>query len=138
MSDNVTYMNSDPNGLAAMLGGLIEANLQAHPERARLLDRPATFAITATDADVSVTIHLGDGAVKVANGVRGHPHVSVRGSSEDLIGLSSVPLRMGQPDVMSKEGRAVLGKILKGQVKVRGVVMQSGRLRRLNELLSVT
>lgn len=134
----VTYMDQEPNGLAAMLGGLIEANLEAHPERARLLDKPATFAITATDADVSVTIHLGDGAVKVANGVRGRPHLRVRATSEDLIGLSSVPLRMGQPDAMTKEGRAVLGKILKGHVKVNGVVTQSGRLRRLNELLSVT
>ena len=134
----VSYMDEEPNGLAAMLGGLIEANLKAHPERERLLAKPATFAITATDADVSVTIHLGDGAVKVANGVRGHPHVVVRATSEDLMGLSSVPLRMGQPDAMTKEGREVLAKIFKGDVKVKGVVTQSGRLRRLNELLSVT
>jgi hypothetical protein len=134
----VTYLDDEPNGLGAMLGGLIEANLQAHPDRRRLLEKPATFAITATDADVSATIHLGDGAVKVANGVRGHPHVLVRATSEDLLGLSSVPLRMGQPDAMTKEGRAVLGRILKGNLKVKGVVTQSGRLRRLNELLSVT
>jgi hypothetical protein len=64
--------------------------------------------------------------------------VVVRATSEDLMGLSSVPLRMGQPDVMTKEGREVLAKIFKGDVKVKGVVTQSGRLRRLNELLSVT
>jgi hypothetical protein len=135
---NVTYMDQEPNGLAAMLGGLIEANLNAHPDRERLLTSPATFAITATDADVSVTIHLGGGAVKVANGVRGHPHVRVAATSEELISLSSVPLRMGQPDVMTKEGRDVLRKILTGHIKVNGVVSQSGRLRTLNALLSVS
>ncbi len=138
MSDAaVRYMDAEPNGIATMLGGLIEANLAAHPERHRLLDRPATFAITATDADVSVTIHLGGGAVKVANGIRGRPDVAVRASSETLVGLSSVPLRFGLPDAMTKPGREVLGKVLRGELKVKGLITQSGRLGRLNALLSV-
>ncbi len=134
---NVTYMDDEPNGLAAMLGGLIEANLEAHPERLSLLSTPATYAITAPDADVSVTIHLGPDGVKVANGVRGNPHVAVSARSDDLISLSSVPLRFGQPDATTKEGRDVLQKLLTGKLKVKGLVTQSGRLGRLNKLLAV-
>jgi hypothetical protein len=133
----VTYVDDEPNGLAAMLGGLIQANLDQHPERRSLLAKPATYAITAPDADVSVTIHLGPDGVKVANGVRGTPHVVVRAQSEDLIALSSVPLRFGQPDATTKEGRDVVTQLLKGQLKVKGLVTQSGRLGRLNKLLSV-
>jgi hypothetical protein len=133
----VTYLDEEPNGLAAMLGGLIEANLEQHPERLALLSKSSTYAITAPDADVSVTIHLGPDGVRVANGVRGTPHVSVRAQSDDLIALSSVPLRFGLPDAMTSEGRAVLKKLLSGRLKVKGVVTQSGRLGRLNKLLSV-
>ena len=134
---NVTYLDEEPNGLAAMLGGLIEANLEQHPERMALLSKPATYAITAPDADVSVTIHIGPDGVKVANGIRGKAHVSVRAQSDDLIGLSSVPLRFGLPDSMTKEGREVVAKLLKGQVKVKGMVLQGGKLATLNKLLSV-
>jgi hypothetical protein len=133
----ITYVDEEPNGLATMLGGLIDANLHAHPERRSLLAKPATYAITAPDANVSVTIHLGPDGVKVANGVRGTPHVVVRARSEDLIALSSVPLRFGQPDATTKEGRDVVKKLLTGQLKVKGLVTQSGRLGRLNKLLSV-
>ena len=134
---NVTYMDEEPNGLAAMLGGLIEANLEANPERMALLSKPATYAITAPDADVSVTIHLSPDGVKVANGIRGNPHVRVSARSDDLISLSSVPLRFGQPDATTKEGREVLQKLLTGKLKVKGLVTQSSRLGRLNKLLAV-
>jgi hypothetical protein len=134
---NVTYMDEDPNGLAAMLGGLIEANLDAHPERIALLSKPATYAITAPDADVSVTIHIGPDGVKVANGIRGRPHVTVNANSDDLISLSSVPLRFGQPDATTKEGRDVVVKLLRRDLKVKGLVTQSARLGRLNRLLAV-
>ena len=39
----VTYADPEPNGLASMLGGLIEANLTAHPERTALLAKAATY-----------------------------------------------------------------------------------------------
>ena len=134
---NVTYLDEEPNGLATMLGGLIEANLQQHPERAALASKPATFAITAPDADVSVTIHLAPEGVQVANGTRGRPDVSVRADSDTLVALSAVPLRFGLPDATTPDGLDVLGKLLKGELKVKGMLLRSGKLGRLNKLLSV-
>jgi len=48
-----------------------------------------------------------------------------------------VPLRFGLPDNMTKDGRAVTGALMKGQIKVRGMTRHLGRLARLNKLLSV-
>jgi hypothetical protein len=134
---HVTYLDPEPNGLAAMLGGLIEANLTVHPDRLALLAEPATFSITATDVDVSVTIHLGSGSVKVANGVRGHPHVMIRADSDSLMKMSSVPLRYGVPDPATEAGREVVSKLVKGRLRVKGMLTQRARLARLNQLLSV-
>jgi hypothetical protein len=133
----VQYPDPEPNGLATMLGGLIEANLTAHPERATLLQKRATFAIVAPDVDVSVSIRLYRGTVTVRNGVIGRPDVMIRANSEDLIKLSAVPLRWGLPDLRTKEGKDVNRKLMKGQLKVKGLLAHPGKLARLNKLLSV-
>jgi hypothetical protein len=133
----VQYPDPEPNGLATMLGGLIEANLTAHPERATLLQKRATFAIVAPDVDVSVSIRLYRGTVTVRNGVIGRPDVMIRANSEDLIKLSAVPLRWGLPDLRTKEGRDVNRKLMKGQLKVKGLLAHPGKLARLNKLMSV-
>ncbi|HEX9236431.1 MAG TPA: hypothetical protein VF972_09135 [Actinomycetota bacterium] len=133
----VVYGDPQPNGLASMLGGLIEANLAAHPERARLLEKRATFAIRAPDVDVAVSIRLTPGLVTVRNGVVGRPDILVEADSETLIGLSSVPLRFGLPDVATKEGRAVNRKIFNGRLKVKGLLRHPAKLARLNSLMTV-
>jgi hypothetical protein len=137
MTASVQYLDAEPNGLAAMIGGLIEGNLIQHPERERLL-KPATIVIEAPDAEVALTIRMQLGSVIVANGMRGKPDLVVRAPSDTLIELSSVPLRFGLPDSMTKEGREVNRKLLRGEIKVKGMWAHLGKLTRLNKLLSVT
>jgi hypothetical protein len=93
--------------------------------------------ITAPDVGVSITLQIAPGRVGVANGLQGKPHLLVQSDSDTLIELSSVPLRFGLPDNMTKEGRAVTGSLLKGRIKVKGMTRHLGKLARLNELLSV-
>jgi hypothetical protein len=136
MAANVEYTDSEPNGLAEMIGGLIEGNLAAHPEREKLL-KPAVIAITAPDAEVSITLQIAPGRVAVSNGVTGRPDLHVTAPSDTLIELSSVPLRFGLPDNRTKQGREVTGKLMKGKIKVKGMVVAPAKLARLNKLLSV-
>jgi hypothetical protein len=133
----VEYPDGEPAGLAAMLGGVIEANLATRPELRRLLDPPATFAIVAPDVQVAVSIHLLPGKVTIRDGVVGKPNVMVIADSETLAGLSTVPLRFGLPDVTTKEGRLVNRKLFTGKLKVKGLLRHPGKLARLNKLLSV-
>jgi hypothetical protein len=119
-----------------MLGGLIEANLAAHPERRRLLSKTATYSISAPDVGVAVSLRLSPAGVIVRNGVVGKPQIRIEAGSDDLIGLSAVPLRFGLPDLRTKEGRAVNRKLLKGELKVKGLLLHPAKLGRLNKLLS--
>ncbi|HEX9313300.1 MAG TPA: hypothetical protein VGA30_10840 [Actinomycetota bacterium] len=137
MTIQVQYPDPEPSGLAQMLGGLIEGNLTAHPEREGLLARPSTYAIRATDVGVDVSIRLAPGQAIVRNGMVGRPQVVVETDSETLMGLSSMPLKFGLPDVMTKEGREVNRKLMKGQLKVRGLLRHPAKLARLNKLMSV-
>ena len=132
----VRYRDREPNGLAMLLGGLIEANLAADPDRERLL-KPATVAVVATDVDTSVTFRFKPGVVMVGNGIVGNPDVVVEGDSETLSELSSVPLRWGFPDALTPEGKRTYERLGSGELRVTGMLTHPLVLSRLNRLLSV-
>jgi hypothetical protein len=135
----VRYLDPEPNGLATMLGGLIEGNLSAHAERQSLVTggKPATFAVVARDLDVAVSIRFSPQGVAIRNGVVGRPHLVIRTDSETLVGLSAVPLKFGLPDAMTEEGREVNRKLLRRELEVKGLLLHAGKLARLNKLISV-
>ncbi|MGH2674586.1 MAG: hypothetical protein ACRDKA_01730 [Actinomycetota bacterium] len=137
MTTKVEYTDEEPNGLASMIGGLIEANVASHPERARFLGPPAVVGILARDADVACTVRLAPDRVTVANGLTGSRAVIVRADTETLTDLTTVPLRMGFPDAMTAAGRAVTAKLLRGELRVRGLLRHPAVVSRLNRLLSV-
>ena len=137
MTVTVEYPDTEPNGLASMLGGIMEGNLAAHPERERLLSDVSTYGIRAPDVDVAVSIRLAPGKITVRNGIVGKPDILVQADSETLVGLSSVPLKFGLPDVGTKEGREINKKLLKGQLKVKGLFLHPRKLATLNKLLTV-
>jgi hypothetical protein len=132
----VEYLDAEPSGLATMIGGLIEGNLAAHPDRAKLL-RPAVVGIVPTDAGVAITLRLAPRRVTVADGLLGRSQVAVEADSGTLTELSSTPLRLGFPDAMTTEGRAITQKLLRGDLRVRGLARHPGIVSRLNRLLSV-
>jgi hypothetical protein len=136
VTPEIVLADAEPNGLARMLAGLLEGNLARRPERAALL-RPAVVEIGATDAGVAVTVRLDGGRVRVSNGTGGpRPDVRVRASGHDLLALSAAPLRFGFPDPFRREGRAVLGRIASGEVRVSGMVRHPIVLSRFSRLLS--
>ena len=133
----VTYVDHQPNGLGSMLGGLLEANLQASPERAELL-RPSTVRLIATDAEVSACLRISPSGVEIADDrPNARVDLSVRASSSDLIALSAMPLRLGLPDPLRREGRSIIGKLFRGRIRVSGLVRHPAKLARLTRLLSV-
>lgn len=134
----MSFADEEPNGLAFMIGGLIEANLVHDPDRAVLL-RSSVIGLSAVDAEVSVTVRLGRERASIANGEPNpRAHLFIRASSADLIRLSAIPLRLGLPDPLAREGRAVLRDILRGRIRVRGMLRHPVRLARVSRLLSVT
>jgi hypothetical protein len=132
---SVAFGGAEPNGLASMLGTLIEQNLIRDPARRRLL-RPAVVTVTATDADAGVTLRIGHGALEIVNGADPHPQLDVSTDSHRLLDLASVPLRMALPDLLDARGRAVIISVLRRRLRVRGLLRHPLLLTRLNRLLS--
>ena len=133
---SVVYGTDEPSGLATMVGGLIDQNLERDPARRRLLRR-SSATITVPDAGVAITVRMSSGGVEVRDGVDPAAHVAITADSERLLGLTSAPLRFGLPDPLDRRGRAVIRDVLSRRVRIRGLVTHPRRLARLSSLLSV-
>ncbi|MEO8423145.1 MAG: hypothetical protein ABI595_04445 [Actinomycetota bacterium] len=133
---SVVFGTDEPSGLASMVGGLIDQNLERDPTRLRLL-RPASATITVPDAGVAITVRMSPSGVEVRDGADPGAHLAITAASERLLSLTSAPLRFGLPDVFDPRGRAVIRDVLSRRIHIRGMLTHPRRLARLSALLSV-
>jgi hypothetical protein len=137
----VRFADAEPNGLADLVGRLIETNLETEPDRRRLL-RDTIVLLQASDARIQATVTLSSAGVAVSNGpAKGlggrRPHLIIAADAYDLIELAGAPLRFGLPDVLHPQGRSVIRRIATRHVRVSGMLLHPIRLSRFTRLLSV-
>ena len=133
---SVTVVGPEPSGLASMVAELIEQNLARDPERRRLLRR-SVAVLDAPDADVTVFLRIDPEGVRVGDGDVPDAHVRIRADSGRLLDLTTAPLRLGLPDPLAPEGRAIVRDLFAGRLRIRGLLSHPFRLARLTKLLSV-
>jgi hypothetical protein len=132
----VILEGDDPSGLAELVAGLLSQQLSREPSRATLLE-PSVVVLSMPDAGVAVTVRLEPGRVRVADGVATDAHLRVVAAADRALALAAAPLRAGLPDPLRREGRAVLADVLRGRVRVHGMLRHPRRLARFTALLSV-
>jgi hypothetical protein len=116
----------------------VRGNIEADPSRARLLHGVSgTLNVRARDAEVEVGIEFRGGQMLVHATPFPKADLDITTDAETLMGMSSVPLRMGMPDLAKAGGRAVFGKMLRGELKVRGMYSKPRLMTRFQRLLSV-
>lgn len=135
---SVRFADADPNGLADLVGRLIQTNLEVDPARGRLL-RDTIVELLASDAEVQATIRLAADGVTVSNGpTNPRSHLRIVADAYDLVELAGAPLLFGLPSVFHADGRSVLRRIATRHVRVSGMFRHPIRLSRFTRLLSVT
>ena len=138
MSTRVTLADREPNGLAEMLARLLETNLGLDPRRGRWLG-PVTVELAVVAADVQANVRLSPGVVEVANGPA-NPGAEVRISAraQDLLAMAAAPLLLGLPNPFRREGRSILRRVVRRQVRIDGMLRHPVVLARFARLLSVS
>lgn len=132
---------TDPGleGLGAMLADLVRGNIDRDPARMRLLDGvTGTINIRARDAGVAVGLEISGGTFRVYAQPFSRAGLEIACDSETLMSLSTVPLQFGMPSLGTTAGRDVLKKMLRGDLKVRGMVAHPVLMTRLQRLLAVS
>ncbi|HVL90745.1 MAG TPA: hypothetical protein VM841_10980 [Actinomycetota bacterium] len=133
------YVTTDPeiDGLGAMLADLVRANIAAHPERAKLLENVSgTINVKAIDAGVAVGLEFAANRFNVFAKPFRRAGLEIITDSGTLMELTAVPLWKGQPDVRTPEGRTVLRKMVRRDLRIKGAVAHPMLLNRLQRLLS--
>jgi hypothetical protein len=129
----------DASAFAQMLGGLVEANVSSRPEKRRDLDNlKARVGFFVTDIGEAVTLDFEGGHLVVRNGLQPGRDVTIRADADTVMQLSNVRIGFaGMPNYLDATGREVVAKMLKGQLRIEGLVGNLTTLNQVTRLFSV-
>ena len=135
----VEYASKEPSAFAEMLGGLIEANVLANPEKKKDFDAlKARVGIWVTDIDEGVTLVFDGGRLAMYNGLEGERTITIRAEAETVMSLSNLKIGVfGLPVYYDGVGRGVAAKLLRGKLKIEGLLPNIATLNRVTRIFSV-
>src|SRR4051794_17307425 len=89
----VKYGSNEPSAFARMLGGLIEANVVANPDKRKDFDAlAARVGIWVTDIDEGVTLAFEAGLLTVYNGLEPNRRLTIRADADTVMSLSNLKI----------------------------------------------
>lgn len=135
----VEYASKEPSAFAEMLGGLIEANVLANAEKKKDFDTlVARVGIWVTDIDEGVTLVFDAGRLSVYNGLESQRTITIRAEAETVMSLSNLKIGVfGLPVYYDEVGRSVAVKLLRGKLKIDGMLPNIATVNRVTRIFSV-
>jgi hypothetical protein len=135
----VAYADQEPSAFASMLGGLIEANVKSSSDKRGDFDRlVARVGIWVTDIDEGVTLDFKAGKLVVHNGLRPTRTITIRAEAETVMSLSNLKIGpFGMPVYFDEVGRGVALKLLRGKLKIDGLVPNVMTVNAVTRIFSV-
>ena len=135
----VDYADKEPSAFASMFGGLIEANVKSRPEKeSDFASLVAKVGIWVTDIDEGVTLDFKGGRLTVHNGLEPQRTITIRADAETVMSLSNLKIGLfGLPVYYDEIGRGVAGKLLRGKLKIDGLLPNVITLNAVTRIFSV-
>jgi hypothetical protein len=135
----VKYGSNEPSAFAGMLGGLIEANVVANPDKRKDFDAlAARVGIWVTDIDEGVTLAFDAGRLTVYNGLAPNRTLTIRADADTVMSLSNLKIGLlGMPVYYDEVGRGVALQLLRGKLRIDGLLMNIATLNRVTRVFSV-
>ena len=135
----VEYADDEPSAFASMLGGLIEANVRTRPEKEDDFDSlVARVGIWVTDIDEGVTLDFKGGTLIVHNGLKPRRTLTIRTDADTVMNLSNLKIGpLGIPVYYDGVGRGIAAKLLRGKLKIDGLLPNVMTLNTVTRIFSV-
>lgn len=135
----VEYADQEPSAFSAMLGGLIEANVKNSSDKeADFETLVARVGIWVTDIDEGVTLDFKGGRLVVHNGLKPRRTITIRADADTVMSLSNLRIGpLGLPVYVDEVGRGVALKLLRGSLKIEGLLPNIFTLNSVTRIFSV-
>ena len=135
----VEYADLEPSAFSSMLGGLIEANVKSREEKQGDFENlVARVGIFVTDIDEAVTLDFKGGKLVVHNGLKPRRTITIRADADTVMALSNLKIGpLGLPIYIDEVGRGVAMKLLRGSLKIEGLLPNLLTLNAVTRIFSV-
>jgi len=135
----VEYADQEPSALSSMLGGLIEANVKGREEKQGDFENlVARVGIFVTDIAEAVTLDFKGGKLVVHNGLKPRRTITIRADTDTVMSLSNLKIGpLGLPIYVDEVGRGVAMKLLRGSLKIDGLLPHILTLNAVTRIFSV-
>lgn len=94
-------------------------------------------AIDLPDIEAAVTLVFQRGKLTIEPGITRNPAIVIKTSSDTVMDLNLLNIRLGMPYYFDASGRRVLGHLLKGRLKIKGLFRHPVLLARFTIIMSV-
>lgn len=130
--------DAEGNGLANMIKDLLSQNIANHPEREKDANAlKGNIVIDANDIEVSLTLVCKKGEIHIKDGVVEPYKLKITTASDNIMKLNMLKIKWGLPYYFDKAGREVLAMLLRGRLKIKGLLLHPVMLTRITRLFSV-
>jgi hypothetical protein len=137
MADVKLAPGADEVAMAVMLSDMLAANLEK-PEKMKDFNKlKARVFINATDAEAEITMVFDKGSLTVYGGKEGKPDISIITDAATLLDLANINIKFGMPYYFDEAGMAVVKKLLKRELKLKGMFTHYFALNRLTKIMSL-
>ncbi len=135
----VEYADQEPSAFSSMLGGLIEANVKGREEKQGDFENlVARVGIFVTDIAEAVTLDFKGGKLVVHNGLKPRRTITIRADTDTVMSLSNLKIGpLGLPIYVDEVGRGVAMKLLRGSLKIDGLLPNILTLNAVTRVFSV-
>ncbi|OFW57902.1 MAG: hypothetical protein A2W01_02950 [Candidatus Solincola sediminis] len=137
MADITLGSRADEVPMAGMLADMLKANLEKPAKMKIFNSLKTTVYLYAEDADAGMTMDFDKGKLVVYGGKEGKPKLEIATDAATLLELANLKIKMGMPYYFDATGRGVLKKLMKRQLKIKGMFGHPIALTKVTKVMSI-
>ena len=138
MAENLIENQAEEVPFSYIISELLSSNIERCSGKMRTFKGMfGVVAIDLPDIEATVTLMFKGGKLRIAPGIEGTPDIIIKTDSDKVIGLNSISIKFGLPYYFDRAGMTVLKQILRGDIKIKGMLAHPILLTRLTKIMSV-
>ena len=117
---------------------LLSGNINRSPAKLAVFNKTqGVAAINLSDIEAAITLIFQRGSLTIEPGIAHNPAIIIKTSYELVTDLNMLNIRWGLPYYFDVAGRRVLGHLLSGRLKIKGMFTNPVLLNNFTILMSV-